>query len=241
MPVTPVELTTKQDSTERALASPSRCGVPGDPSGGLTAPGSQEWHRLARRARVLSWVSLGWLGVEAGLALVAALLAGSIALLGFGLDSAIEAMASVIVIWRFTGWRTGSDTSERHAQRLVAVSFFVLAPYVAAESVRTLAVEHHAETTWLGIATASLSLAWCPLLGCAKQRIGRRLGSAATTGEGKQNLLCAYMAVSVLAGLLANTLWGAWWLDPTVGVLIAALAVREGRSAWRGEPCACCN
>ena len=85
-----------------------------------------------------------------------------------------------------------------------------------------------------------LSLMWCPLLGAAKQRIGKRLGSLATAGEGRQNLLCAYMAVAVLTGLLANTLFGVWWLDPAVGLLIAGLAVKEGWQSWRGEPCACC-
>ncbi len=220
MEVTPVNLTTKD--------------LP------AADPRSPAWHRLARRARTLSWISLGWLSIEAGLAVIAAVLAGSVALLGFGIDSGIEALASVIVIWRFTGTRTGSPTSERRARRVVAVSFFLLAPYVAAESLRSLVVEHHAETTWLGIATAVLSLMWCPLLGTAKQRIGRRLGSLATTGEGRQNLLCAYMAVAVLVGLVANTLFGVWWLDPAVGLLIAALAVKEGRQSWRGETCSCC-
>jgi divalent metal cation (Fe/Co/Zn/Cd) transporter len=189
---------------------------------------------------MLSWISLGWLGIEGGVAILAASLAGSVALLGFGIDSAIEALASVIVIWRFTRSRTLSPASERTAQRAVAVSFYLLAPYIAAESLRTLMLDRHAETSWLGVALAATALAWCPGLGVMKNRLGARLGSAATTGEGRQNLLCAYLAVAVLVGLLANAWFGIWWLDPAVGLLIAALAVREGREAWRGETCSCC-
>jgi divalent metal cation (Fe/Co/Zn/Cd) transporter len=203
-------------------------------------PGSAEWVVLARRARLLSGISLGWLGIEGGVAILAAVLAGSVALLGFGIDTAIEALASIIVVWRFSGDRTLSDNAEARAQTAVAVSFFLLAPYIAAESVRTLVIERHAETTWLGVALAAVSLLWCPTLGVMKKRLGARLNSAATTGEGRQNLLCAYLAVAVLLGLLANNLFGIWWLDPTAGLLIAALALNEGRAAWRGQTCACC-
>jgi divalent metal cation (Fe/Co/Zn/Cd) transporter len=163
-----------------------------------------------------------------------------VALLGFGIDSAIEALASIIVVWRFRSSHTLSDRAETRAQRAVAFSFFLLAPYIAAESVRILLLERHAETTWLGVALAAVSLLWCPGLGLMKKRLGARLNSAAATGEGRQNLLCAYLAVAVLVGLLANNLWCIWWLDPTVGLLIAVLALREGRSAWRGEACTCC-
>lgn len=212
---------------------------PRSPAHLASRPPDLAWQQLAGRARMLSWISLGWLGIEGGVAILAAVLAGSVALLGFGIDSAIEALASVIVIWRFTGSRTLSPASERTAQRAVAVSFYLLAPYIAAESLRTLILGRHAETSWLGVALAAIALAWCPALGVMKKRLGARLGSAATAGEGRQNLLCAYLAVAVLAGLLANTWFGIWWLDPGVGLLIAALAVREGRKAWRGETCAC--
>lgn len=188
---------------------------------------------------MLAWISLGWLGFEGVATAVAGVLAGSIALVANGLDSGIEALASVIIVWRFSGSRMLSTTSEGRAQRLVAVSFFLLAPYVAVEAVRTLAVEHHAETTWLGIGLSAATLCICPWLGRAKLRLGERLGSAATAGEGRQNLICAYLAVGVLAGLLANTLLGVWWLDPVVALGIAVFAVREGRRAWRGESCDC--
>jgi divalent metal cation (Fe/Co/Zn/Cd) transporter len=197
-------------------------------------------HRLARRARALSWLSLGWMTVEGAVAVTAGLLAGSVALVGFGIDSAIEGLASVIVIWRFTGSRTFSEAAELRAQKLVAISFFLLAPYIAQDALRTLIAGDHPETSWVGIGLSIGSLVLMPLLGRAKQRVGRQLGSSATAGEGTQNLLCAYMAAGVLAGLLANTLIGWWWLDPVIGLGIAALAVKEGREAWRGDSCECC-
>jgi divalent metal cation (Fe/Co/Zn/Cd) transporter len=200
---------------------------------------TSEWERGARRARLLAWSSLAWLGFEGAATVLAGVLAGSIALVANGLDSGIEAAASLIIVWRFTGARTLSGTSERRAQQLVAVSFFLLAPYVAFEAVRTLALEHHAETTWLGIGLSVGTLCVCPWLGRAKLRLGERLGSPATAGEGRQNLICAYLALAVLAGLLANTLFGIWWLDPTVALGISGLAVWEGRRSWRGESCEC--
>lgn len=195
------------------------------------------WHQAAQRAKWLSWLSLAYMAVEGAVALVAAVLAGSVALLGFGLDSVIEGLASVIIVWRFTGTRTVSETAEARAQKAVAVTFFLLAPYIAYEAVATLIRGDKAETSWLGIGLAVASLIVMPVLGIAKRNLGRKLGSAATSGEGSQNLLCAYLAAAVLVGLLANTLFGWWWLDPAVGLLIAGLAVREGIEAWRGEEC----
>lgn len=203
------------------------------------AGAGDERERLIRRAKQLSWLTLGLLGIEGSVAVIAGILAGSIALVGFGIDSAIEAVASIIIIWRFTGSRTLSETSERRAQQLVAVSFFLLAPYVAIEAVRSLIAGDHPSTSYLGIGLTLGSLTFMPALGLAKKRIGARLGSAATAGEGTQNLLCAYLAVGVLVGLLANTLFGLWWLDPVIALGIAAVAVKEGREAWEGEECGC--
>jgi divalent metal cation (Fe/Co/Zn/Cd) transporter len=202
----------------------------------LETPGSAR-ARLVRRAKLLSWLSLAWMTVEGVVGVVAGLIAGSVALVGFGIDSAIEGLASVIVIWRFTGARAHSDAAERTAQRLVAVSFFLLAPYVAGEAIRTLAAGDHPDASWVGVGLSVASIVLMPLLGRAKQRVGSALGSSAAAGEGTQNLLCAYMAAGVLAGLLANALVGWWWLDPVVALGIATLAVREGREAWRGESC----
>lgn len=198
---------------------------------------SQDWHEAARRARLLSWISLGYMAAEGLVGVVAAILAGSVALLGFGLDSFIEGLASVIVIWRFTGTRTLSPTVEERAQQAVAVTFFLLAPYIAYDAVTALIDRNRPEISWVGIGLAITSLIVMPLLGNAKKRLGTQLGSAATSGEGKQNLLCAYLAVAVLAGLVANVLWGWWWLDPVVALGIAGLAVWEGIESWRGDPC----
>jgi divalent metal cation (Fe/Co/Zn/Cd) transporter len=182
-------------------------------------------------------LSLAYMAAEGAITTAAAVAVGSVALLGFGLDSVIEGLASIIVVWRFTGGRTLSKTTERRAQRAVAVTFFLLAPYIAIDAIRTLIAGDHAETSWLGIGIAIASLIVMPALGIAKKHIGARLGSAATHGEGTQNLLCAYLAAAVLAGLLANTWFGLWWLDPAVALVIAALALQEGREAWNGEDC----
>jgi divalent metal cation (Fe/Co/Zn/Cd) transporter len=198
------------------------------------------WLADARRARLLAWLSLGWMTVEGAVGIAAGVAAGSIALVGFGLDSAIEGFASLIVIWRFSGSRTMSESSERRAQRLVAVSFFLLAPYVAFEATRDLVTGSHPDTSWLGIALALTSLVAMPLLGRAKQRLGARLDSAATAGEGTQNMLCAYLAGAVLIGLVGNAAFGAWWLDPVAAFVIAGVAVDEGREIWRGDECGCC-
>jgi divalent metal cation (Fe/Co/Zn/Cd) transporter len=193
--------------------------------------------RLARRVRALSWLSLAWMTVEGAVAILAGLAAGSIALIGFGLDSAIEGFASVVIVWRFTGSRIFSDAAETRAQKLVAIQFFVLAPYVTVESVRALINADRPDETLVGIALAAASVFFMPMLGIAKQRLADQLGSAATKGEGRQNMLCAYLAGALLVGLLGNALLGAWWLDPAVGLLIAFVAVKEGREAWRGEGC----
>jgi divalent metal cation (Fe/Co/Zn/Cd) transporter len=203
------------------------------------AHSSPEYLRLARRARLLSWASLGYMALEGLVAVVAGIVAGSIALIGFGIDSAIEGFASVVIVWRFTGSRTLSEAAEHKAQKLVAVQFFVLAPYVSVEAVRTLVNGSHADESVVGIVLAASSVVVMPWLGRAKQRIGARIGSSATASEGKQNLLCAYLAAALLVGLLGNALFGAWWLDPVVALLIAVVAVQEGREAWRGD--ACCH
>jgi len=197
----------------------------------------ERYRELARRVKLLSWLSLAAMSVEGAVAIAAGIIAGSIALVGFGLDSAIEGFASVIIIWRFTGSRVMSEAAEHRAQKLVAVQFFILAPYVAVESVRALSGGEHPEVSVLGMALAVFSLITMPLLGIAKQRIAEQIGSAATKGEGRQNVLCAYLAGALLVGLGGNALVGAWWLDPVVGLLIAAVAVKEGLEAWRGEGC----
>jgi divalent metal cation (Fe/Co/Zn/Cd) transporter len=195
------------------------------------------YERLARRARMLSWLSLAWMTVEGAVAISAGLVASSIALVGFGLDSAIEGFASLVIVWRFSRSRMFSTAAETRAQKLVAIQFFLLAPYVGVESVRALSGGERPDETWVGIALAASSVVLMPLLGIAKQRIADQIGSAATKGEGRQNMLCAYLAAALLVGLIGNAVAGAWWLDPAVGLLIAAVAVKEGLEAWRGEGC----
>jgi divalent metal cation (Fe/Co/Zn/Cd) transporter len=195
------------------------------------------YERLAERARLLSWLSLAWMTVEGAVAISAGVVASSVALVGFGLDSAIEGFASVVIVWRFSRSRMFSHAAETRAQKLVAVQFFLLAPYVAVESMRALIGGERPDETWVGMALAASSVVLMPLLGIAKQRIADEIGSAATKGEGRQNMLCAYLAAALLFGLVGNALVGAWWLDPGVGLLIAGVAVKEGLEAWRGEGC----
>ena len=195
------------------------------------------YEQLARHVRLLSWLSLGWMAIEGAVAITAGIVASSIALVGFGLDSVIEGVASVIIIWRFTGNRVFSHSAEQRAQKLVAMQFFLLAPYVGFESIKALAVAERPEVSWVGIGLAIGSVIFMPMLGIAKERLADQLGSAATKGEGRQNMLCAYLAGALLVGLLGNALVGARWLDPIVGLLIAAVAVKEGVEAWQGEGC----
>ena len=201
---------------------------------------SGEWLRSARRARLLSWISLAWMGTEGLIGIGTGVVAGSIALTGFGINALVEGFASVVIVWRFTGSRMHSHQAEARAHRIVAIQFFILAPYVAYEAVGKLVHAAHPATSWLGIALVTTSAIGMPLLGCAKQRLAHTLGSGATHGEGTQNLLCGYLSVAVLGGLLGNTLLGWWWLDPIAALSIAALAIREGVLSWRGESC-CAN
>lgn len=198
---------------------------------------SEEWLRAARRARRLSWISLAWMGTEGLVGIASGVIAGSIALTGFGINSFVEGFASVVIVWRFTGSRMHSHKAEERAHRIVAIQFFVLAPYVAYEAITRLVHADHPQTSWVGIVLVTTSAIGMPLLGRAKQQLAHTLGSGATHGEGTQNVLCGYLSLAVLAGLLGNTLLGWWWLDPIAALAIAALAIREGRLSWRGESC----
>ena len=198
---------------------------------------SAEWLATAKRARLLSWISLVWMGAEGAIAITAGIVAGSIALVGFGIDSAIEGVASLVIVWRFTGHRLLSHAAEDRAQKLVAVQFFLLAPFVSFEAVRHLITAHEAETSVLGMVLTATSLVGMPFLGIAKQRLASTLGSSATHGEGAQNLLCAYLAGAVFLGLAGNALLGWWWLDPIAALFIGGVAIKEGLETWRGEGC----
>lgn len=195
------------------------------------------WVLAARRARLLSLVSLVWMSLEGLVGLIAGIDEGSIALLGWALGSVIEGLASVIVIWRFTGSRTLSTTSEARAHRAVAISFFLLAPYITIEAVHDLFDRHVSCPGLAGVLITASSVAVMPALGVVKRRLGTRLASGATAGEGTQNLMCAAQAAAVLVGLAVTATLGWTWLDPAVALLLAGWAVREGVVAWRGEDC----
>ena len=192
---------------------------------------------LERRARLLAWGGIAWHVVEFAIALGAGIAAGSIALIGFGADSLIEAFAGLVVVWLFTGRRVGSNAAERRAQQLIAAGFFALAAYVGVQSVRDLVLGLHPQASWVGVGLAGFTAITMPLLARAKQRVGSKLNSSATVKEGSQSMLCAYLSVALLVGLLANALVGWWWADPGAALVIAAVAVREGRESWRGEGC----
>jgi divalent metal cation (Fe/Co/Zn/Cd) transporter len=204
------------------------------------AGASAEREQLVRRARLLASGGLCWHFVEAAVAVVAGVLAGSVALVGFGADSLIEAAAGVIVLWLMAGGRSESPRAERLAQRLIAASFVVLAGYVGVQAFRDLLLSHHAGTSWAGVGLAAVTMVTMPPLATAKRRVAERLGSSATTSESRQTALCAYLSAGLLAGLLANTLLGWWWADSVVALGIGAVAVREAHEAWRGEVCDCC-
>jgi divalent metal cation (Fe/Co/Zn/Cd) transporter len=186
---------------------------------------------------VLAWGGIAWHFIEFGIALGAGIAASSIALIGFGADSLIEAFAGFVVVWLFTGSRLRSETAERRAQQLIAGSFFVLATYVTVESVRDLVAGHHPAASWVGVGLAAFTAPTMPLLARAKRDVGRRLHSSATVKEGAQNMLCAYLSVALLVGLLMNAVAGWWWADPAAALVIAAVALREGRESWRCEGC----
>jgi divalent metal cation (Fe/Co/Zn/Cd) transporter len=220
--------------------------VPSAPHAGdehCCAPGPQRhhddplWQRAARQVRWLSWASLIWMTAEGGLGLLAGIQDRSIALLGWALGSVIEGLASVIVIWRFTGSRAASAVTERQAQRAVAVSFFLLAPYITVEAIRDLVSGHTASPGVLGMAVTASSIVLMPALWIAKQRLARVLDSGATAGEAVQNLMCAAQAGAVLLGLAATAAFGWSWVDPIVALLLAAWAVREGVWSWKGKDC----
>jgi divalent metal cation (Fe/Co/Zn/Cd) transporter len=198
--------------------------------------------QLERRARLLAWGGNAWHLVEFAIALGAGIAASSVALVAFGIDSLIEVAAGSVVVWLFTGRRVGSASAERLAQRLIAASFFALAVYVAFDSIRALGGDHP-QASWVGIGLAVVTAPTMPLLARAKRRVGVELGSRATQSEAGQNMLCAYLSVALLAGLGANALLGWWWADPLAGLVIAAVAAREGVQSWRGEGCAdgCCS
>ncbi|WP_179646770.1 cation transporter [Spinactinospora alkalitolerans] len=193
---------------------------------------------LTRRVRLFVAATITYNIIEAVVAITAGTIASSAALIGFGLDSVIEVSSAAAVAWQFSAREAAARRArERRALRVIAVSFFVLAAYVAFEAVRSLIGAGEAETSVPGIVLAAVSVVVMPFLSLAQRRAGRELGSSSAVADSKQTLLCSYLSAALLVGLLANALLGWAWADPIVALLIAAMAVKEGREAWRGDAC----
>ncbi|GAB4057254.1 cation transporter [Catellatospora paridis] len=190
---------------------------------------------LVRRVRVLVAATITYNVVEAVVAITAGTIASSTALLGFGLDSVIEVASAAAVAWQFS--TTDHERREKAALRVIAVSFFALAAYVTVESVRALLGSGDAQHSTVGLVLAAVSLAVMPVLSAFQRRTGRQLGSASAVADSKQTLLCTYLSAVLLVGLGVNSLFGWWWADPAAALIIAAVAVKEGRDAWRGDTC----
>lgn len=186
---------------------------------------------LVRRARQLAWFTIAWNVIEAVVAISAGAAAGSLALIGFGVDAMIETLSAVVVLWRLQGV---AEEREERALQLIAVSFFVLAAYILVESARDLVTTSAPEASVPGIVITGLSLVVMPLLARSKQRVGRQLGDRVVLADAVETWLCTYLSAIVLAGLVLNAALGWWWADPVAALGVAWLAVREGREAWEG-------
>ena len=200
-----------------------------------TALTSDVRRELGRRAQLLAGASVAYNVVEAVIAITAGIVAGSVALVGFGLDSVVEVSSGLIILWQFR--HSMPESRERLALRLMAISFFALAAYVAVESTRALAFGADPDPSPVGIALAAASLVVMPFLSWAQRRTGKALGSNAVVADSTQTLLCTYLSAVLLVGLLLNATLGWSWADPVAGLVIAAIALKEGRDAWRGEGC----
>jgi divalent metal cation (Fe/Co/Zn/Cd) transporter len=190
---------------------------------------------LTRRVRLLVAVTITYNVIEGIIAISAGTIAGSTALVGFGLDSMIEVSSAAIVAWQFSA--VNPQTRERLALRVIAYSFFALAGYVTFESIRALLGSGEADHSTVGIVLASVSLLVMPFLSFAQRKAGRELGSSTAVADSKQTLLCTYLSAVVLVGLVVNSLFGWSWADPIAGLIIAAVAMHEGREAWKGDAC----
>ena len=190
---------------------------------------------------MLAWGGNAWHVVEFAIAIGAGIAAGSVALIGFGIDSVIEALAGGVIVWLFSGGRGASARAERQAQQLIAASYAVLVVYITIEALRDLLDSHHPAVSWVGIGLAAVTAPTMPLLARAKRNVGNKLNSSATVSEASQNMICAYLSIALLVGLLANALLSWWWADPIAALAIGAVAAKEGIESWRGETCECCS
>jgi divalent metal cation (Fe/Co/Zn/Cd) transporter len=187
-----------------------------------------------RRAVSVELFTVGWNAIEAAVALAAGAVAGSVALVGFGLDSVVEVSAALVVLWQFFGI---PEEREQRALKLIGGCFFALAAYVAFSSLRDLLTRSEPDASIVGIVLTAISLVVMPLLARAKTRIGRDIGARSLIADSGQTRLCVYLSAITLGGLAANATLGWWWSDPLAALAIAMIAVREGREAWRGDTC----
>ncbi|WP_036345025.1 cation diffusion facilitator family transporter [Micromonospora sp. CNB394] len=190
---------------------------------------------LTRRVRLLVAATIIYNVIEGIVAIAAGTVASSTALIGFGLDSFIEVASAAAVAWQFAG--PDPQSRERVALRVIAISFFALAGYVTVEAVRSLFGGADAEHSVVGLVLAGLSVLVMPVLSTAQRRAGRELGSRSAVADSRQTLLCTYLSAVLLVGLALNSLFGWSWADPVVALVIAGVAVKEGRDAWRGDTC----
>jgi len=198
----------------------------------------EAWLRAARQAKLLAWASLVWMSVEGFVGVLAGVQAHSLGVVTWAASSFVEALASLIVVWRFTGRRTLSPTSEARAQKWVAASFFLLAPYFVIEAVRKLISGGDTDATVLAVALTMSAIVLMPLLGWAKLRLGKQLNSGATSGEGIQNIMCAVQAATALVAVAGAGI-GLSFLDPIAALVIAGIALNEGWKGWRGADTCC--
>jgi len=196
-----------------------------------------------RRGISLEYLTIGWNAVECGVAVAAGLFSGSVALIGFGFDSAIESISGSILLWRLHAERRGSHVAavEQRALKLVGISFFILAAYVGLDSFRTLWRREHPEHSIVGIILAIVSLVGMPLLARAKRNAAHGLASAALKADARQTSLCAYLSAILLGGLVLNWLLGWWWADPIAALIMVPIIANEGKEALKGKECECRN
>ncbi len=187
---------------------------------------------LVQRGRLLAWATIGWNALEGLVAIGSGIAAGSIALVGFGVDSYVEVFAGATVLWRLS---QASEAAEQRAVRLIAASFLVLAAGVGVESIRKLITGEQPGESTVGIALAIVSLLVMPVLARAKRRVGEQLGSRALTADAAETALCVWLSAILLAGLVANALLGWWWADPVAGLGIVYIAAREGVEHWNAR------
>ena len=192
-----------------------------------------------KTARRLEYATLGWNTIEAAVSITAGVLAGSVALVGFGADALIESVSGSVLLWRLRSGEIG-ESRERRALQLVGVSFLVLAAYVLFDAVTSLIAREPPDASIVGMVIATISLIIMPVLARAKRRVAQRIKSAALAADSRQTALCAYLSAILLVGLALNHLFGWWWSDPLAGLVMVPIIAREGFEALRGEHCSAC-